>query len=68
MPSRTARILTDMKITIQRYCGKSRWETVACADTWTIADAIGNMLAANGDQVRAFGGKTVIEYTKDDAA
>ena len=57
-----------MKITIQRYCGRSRWETVAQANVWSIADAIGNMLAANGDQVRAICDKTVVEYTKEDGA
>lgn len=52
-----------MKITIERHGFATRWEPVATANVWTIADAIGNMLSASGDKVRAVCGPVVVHYT-----
>lgn len=50
-------------ITIERSGFANRWEAVATAKVWSIADAIGNMLSDNGDTVRAVSGKLVVHYT-----
>lgn len=49
-------------ITLYRKGYPDRWEVVATAKVWTIADAIGNMLTANGDTVRAICGRLVVNY------
>ena len=51
-----------MQITIERQSFGNRWEAVATAKVWTIADAIGNMLSANGDTIRAVCGIVVVDY------
>lgn len=52
-----------MPITIYRKGYPNRWEAVATAKVWTIADAIGNMLSRNGDEVRATCGSLTVNYT-----
>lgn len=51
-----------MPITLYRMAHPNRWEVVATAKVWTIADAIGNMLSNNGDTVRAICGRVVVDY------
>lgn len=56
--------LVQMSIIIERRTSLGWWEPVAAAITWTIAEAIGRMLAKNGDNVRARSGSTIVEYTE----
>lgn len=51
-----------LPITLYRKGYPDRWEVVATAKAWTIADAIGAMLTANGDTVRAICGALVVNY------
>lgn len=51
-----------MPITLYRKGYPDRWEVVATAKVWTIADAIGEMLSANGHGVRAICGSVVVDY------
>lgn len=54
--------MADLPITLYRMNFSNRWEVVATAKVWTIADAIGAMLTANGDTVRAICGNLTVNY------
>lgn len=55
-----------MQITIYRKGHRNRWEAVATANAWSIADAIGCMLSKSGDEASAMCGSLTIYYENGD--